>query len=63
MGELRKTRWAVMLMVGGPGITPSLYAMDIPCSFSTRFSPLFTRKRSDFSVFVARSRLFRYTLC
>ena len=29
MGELPKTRWAVTLMVGGPGLTPSLYAMDI----------------------------------
>ena len=28
-GELPKTRWAVTLTVGGPGLTPSLYAMDI----------------------------------
>ena len=50
-GELHKTRWTVMLTVGDPCLTPSLYAMDIPCSFSARFSPLFTSKHSDISVF------------
>ena len=28
-GELPKTRWAVMLTVGSPGLTPSLYAKDV----------------------------------
>ena len=32
-GELPKTHWAVTLTVGGPGLTPSLYVMDILLSF------------------------------
>ena len=61
--ELQKTRWVATLTVGGPGLTSYLHAMDIPCCFSARFNPLFTRKHSDISVFMARSHLFRCLPC
>ena len=54
------------IIVSGGGLSQPSFACALFAAmpvYSARFSPLFTSKRSDFSVFVARSHLFRYTLC
>ena len=61
-GELLKTRWAVMLTVGGPGLTSSLHAMDIPCSVSPHDSVLYSPVNVLIFLFLWRDLTYFVTL-